>query len=76
MRTLLTGASGLVGRALREALEGRGHEVTRVVRGRAAGPGELGWDPANGRIDRAGLEGHDAVVHLAGEGLVGRWSPK
>jgi uncharacterized protein (TIGR01777 family) len=74
MRTVLTGAAGLVGTALRGALEEGGHEVTRLVRGRAAGPGEVFWDPTSGRIDRAGLEGHDAVVHLAGESLVGRWS--
>jgi hypothetical protein len=27
------------------------------------------WDPATGTIDAAGLEGVDAVIHLAGEGI-------
>jgi uncharacterized protein (TIGR01777 family) len=31
--------------------------------------GEARWDPAAGQIDVAALEGHDAVVHLAGAGI-------
>ena len=53
-----------------------GHHVVRVVR-RPARPGEvaLGWDPAAGTIDANGLEGADAVVHLAGAGVGdGRWT--
>ena len=42
---------------------------------RSPGPGEIHWDPAAGTIDRAGLEGVDAVVHLAGENIGQRWSP-
>lgn len=34
----------------------------------------VGWDPAGGWIDHQGLEGTDAVVHLAGENLFGRWT--
>ena len=68
MKVAVTGASGLIGTALVPSLTGDGHQVTRVVRG-APGPGEVRWDPAGGTIDRAGLEGHDAVVHLAGAGI-------
>ncbi len=33
------------------------------------------WDPAAGRVDAGGLEGLDAVVHLAGESIAGgRWT--
>lgn len=75
-RILVTGASGLVGRALVGFLQGGGHEVVRLVR-RAPGPGEIFWDPAAGRLDPADLEGFDAVVHLAGEGIgEGRWTPE
>ena len=35
---------------------------------------EFQWDPAHGRIDASGLEGSDAVVHLAGETVAGRWT--
>jgi uncharacterized protein len=74
MRVIVSGADGLVGTALRATLEVDGHDFTRLVRGRPAGPHEVFWDPTQGRIDRVGLEGHDAIVHLAGESLVGRWS--
>jgi hypothetical protein len=48
--------------------------VIRVVR-RPPAPGEVFWDPTRGRIDVAGLEGVDAVVHLAGESIAaGRWT--
>jgi ligand-binding SRPBCC domain-containing protein len=59
----VTGASGLLGSALVPALSAGGHRVTRIVRG-VAGPGEISWDPAVGRLDPADLTGVDAVVHL------------
>ena len=68
MRVLISGASGLIGSALAENLRADGHEVTRLVR-KAAGPGDVAWDPEHGRLDEAGVSGHDAVVHLAGEGI-------
>ncbi len=73
----VTGSSGLVGGALRHFLTTGGHAVVSVVR-RKPDParGEIAWDPMEGRIDREGLEGVDAVVHLAGENLAGsRWTP-
>lgn len=74
MRVLVTGSRGLIGTALIERLQAGGHRTTRLVRG-TPGAGEVAWDPAAGAIDRAGLEGHDAVVHLAGEGIADkRWS--
>lgn len=76
LRVAVTGASGLVGTALTAFLSCGGHQVRRVVRGAPrAADGEIGWDPASGRIDGAALEGLDAVVHLAGAGIADRrWS--
>ncbi len=34
------------------------------------------WDPAMGVLDPTALEGFDAVVHLAGENISGRWTAK
>ncbi len=70
MDVAVTGSTGLVGRALVRELRLDGHRVRRVLRS-APPPGEpaLRWDPARGEIDRAGLEGVDAVVHLAGAGV-------
>jgi uncharacterized protein (TIGR01777 family) len=72
-RIALSGASGLVGRRLCTLLAERGHTVLRLVR-REPKEGEIRWDPARGELDARALEGIDALVHLSGESLVGRWS--
>ncbi|MFI0943944.1 TIGR01777 family oxidoreductase [Streptomyces sp. NPDC021020] len=69
MRIAVTGASGLIGGALGAELRGSGHEVVRLVRREAAGPDEVRWDPAAGRLDPRDLTGVEAVVHLAGAGV-------
>ena len=53
MKIAVSGASGLIGSALVPALEAAGHRVLRLVRREAAGPNEVEWDPADGRIDAA-----------------------
>lgn len=80
MDVAITGASGLIGKALVSALEADGHRVVRLARpgskGAATGSGDtIAWSPDAGTIDAGGLEGVDAVVHLAGEGIAERrWS--
>lgn len=75
MDIAITGARGLIGTALSTSLEHDGHRVVRLVRSGATGPDAVAWDPAAGTIDASGLEGLDAVVHLAGEGIASRpWS--
>ncbi len=69
MRIAITGASGLVGQALQARLAGRGDDVVTIGRGAAA---DIVWNPASGSLDPAGLDGVDAVVHLAGEGIGNR----
>ncbi|MDT7807272.1 MAG: uncharacterized protein QOJ70_1085, partial [Acidobacteriota bacterium] len=79
MKVIVTGSTGLVGRALIRSLLAEGHEVTRLVRGgaqefRAPGTSAVQWNPERGEIDAKELEGHDAAVHLAGEPVAeGRW---
>jgi uncharacterized protein (TIGR01777 family) len=74
MNIAMTGASGLVGSALVPELVKGGHKVIRLVR-HAAQPGtpELCWD-ANGAPMPSLFEGFDAVIHLAGENVAGRWT--
>lgn len=76
MRVAVTGSHGLIGSALVSDLRQQGHQVSPMVRGRPApGSDEVAWDPAAGTIDAAALEGHDAVVNLAGVGIGDhRWS--
>lgn len=75
-RIAISGASGLVGRSLRETLERAetGFEVSPLVR-RSGVPGGILWSPTPGEVDVEALEGIDAVVHLAGEPIgPARWS--
>lgn len=75
MRIAVSGASGFVGSALVPALREAGHGVLTLVRRPPADETEAQWDPA-GTVDAARLRGVDAVVHLAGETLGQRWSPR
>ena len=74
-RIAVTGASGLVGSALRAFLSTAGQEVLPVVRRQPAEAGEIAWDPTAGTTEPAAWDGVDAVVHLAGENIAaGRWN--
>lgn len=73
-RVLLTGASGLVGSALRRTYESQGVEVVSLVRREPRSVKEIRWDPSAGIVDLARLEGFDAVIHLAGENVFGLWT--
>ncbi|MDQ1319551.1 MAG: uncharacterized protein QG655_794 [Actinomycetota bacterium] len=68
----VTGSSGLVGTALCAFLSTGGHRVIRLVRGTPADDGERRWDPRDPAADL--LDGVDAVVHLAGESIAGRFT--
>jgi len=81
MRIVVTGATGFIGRKLLTALRERNAHVTVLSRGRAdLGPGVdvRQWDPRPGR-DVSWMEhlvGVDAVIHLAGAGVMDeRWTP-
>jgi hypothetical protein len=79
MDVAITGSNGLIGGALVRSLARDGHRVVRVVRPESATVegDSVAWDPWRGTIDRAGLEGLDAVVHLAGAGIGDRrWTPR
>ncbi len=71
----VTGASGLIGRALAADFAAAGTRVVRLVRRPPQMPDEIRWDPEAGLPDPAGLAGIDALVHLAGENVgSGRWT--
>jgi len=74
VRIAITGASGLLGHALTDHLARAGHDVVPLVRRYPPSLGEVGWDPASGRIERDKLQGTDAVVHLAGASIATRWT--
>ena len=72
-RILVSGVSGPIGSALLPSLKTRGYDVTRLIRGTSAAEGQIGWDPAM-PISPDMVSGYDAVIHLAGESIVGRWT--
>ena len=74
-KIVVTGASGLIGSALCAQLKSDGHQVIKVVRRTARVSDEVSWNPLKAEIYLAGLEGADAVFHLAGAGVGDkRWS--
>ncbi|GFG83668.1 TIGR01777 family oxidoreductase [Mycolicibacter algericus] len=68
----VTGSSGLVGSALTAFLSTGGHRVIRLVRRPAGSSDERQWDPEN--PDPELLAGVDAVIHLAGASIAGRFT--
>lgn len=76
MNVTITGATGLIGGKLTEALRERGDEVTVLTRD----PSKVrdleahAWDPGKGPAPAAALAGRDGVIHLAGEKIDQRWS--
>ncbi|MDX2131617.1 MAG: TIGR01777 family oxidoreductase [Planctomycetota bacterium] len=75
-RVAISGVGGGIGGALASLLRTGGHEVVRLVR-RRAGEGEamLAVGGGQDQIDKAALEGLDAIVHLGGEPVGGgRWT--
>jgi len=65
-KILITGATGLVGSALKKKLLGLGYEVNTLSR-KPEGENAFRWNVDKQEIDDACLAGVDAVVHLAGE---------
>lgn len=81
MRTLITGATGFIGSALSRRLQRTGHEVWALSRGGDSATSHLpavsrafAWDPMAGPAPAEAFEGVEAVVHLAGESVAGRWT--
>ena len=70
---LISGATGLVGSALTNFLTTGGHEIHALTRHRRRDD-DVEWSIPDRRIQADRLEGLDAVVHLAGESIIGRWT--
>jgi uncharacterized protein (TIGR01777 family) len=73
MKIAISGASGLIGTALKQSLLADHHHVLPIVR--KPTPNAIQWDPLQQTIDQDALEGVDVIVHLAGESIAGsRWT--
>lgn len=78
MKLVVTGATGFIGGALVSRLLAEGHELSALSRsGHPTAAGDrvpvMRWDPATPAPPEA-FAGADAVVHLAGEPVSGRWT--
>jgi uncharacterized protein (TIGR01777 family) len=75
MAIIVTGASGLLGGPLVDALQRQGQRVVRMVRRPPESDEEAYWEPREDVIDLSVLEGAEGVVHLAGAPIADkRWS--
>lgn len=72
-RILISGASGLIGRTLISALEKQGDQAFRLVRREARTHQEVRWNPLE-PVPPSLVSGFDAVIHLSGESVAGRWT--
>ena len=70
----VTGSGGLIGTALTALLTTSGHRVIRLVRRPPQHAGERYWRPEDPSPDL--LTGVDAVIHLAGASIGGRFTPE
>jgi uncharacterized protein (TIGR01777 family) len=83
MHVVITGGSGLIGRALAADLVGGGHQATILSRrtgaalpGLPAGVTAVRWDGRSAAGWAELADGADAIVNLAGASIgAGRWTP-
>ena len=73
MKVLVSGATGLIGKAVTSELERAGHEITALSRKPSGG--EIGWQPEDEPAPVHALESARVVIHLAGEPIAEkRWT--
>jgi uncharacterized protein (TIGR01777 family) len=81
MRILVTGATGFIGRRFVEECHVRGHNLVALSRDPEAAQRQVpllenahAWNPLQELPPQQAFTGVDAVVHLAGESVTGRWT--
>ena len=81
MVVLVTGATGLIGKAVVEQLLQKNHEVhylttsSKKIQNTPNFKGFL-WNPAKHQLDSAALENVEVIIHLAGATIAKRWTAK
>jgi uncharacterized protein (TIGR01777 family) len=82
MKTLVTGATGFIGKQLIKKLNEKGHEIVVLTRNAESAGFNLPvhceikeWNPEQTALSPSALKGVEAVINLAGEGIAdSRWS--
>ncbi|MEM9078298.1 MAG: TIGR01777 family oxidoreductase [Bacteroidota bacterium] len=80
MRVLITGATGLVGKAITKVLHDQGmsvHYLTTNKEKIVSSKNYQGffWNPAKGEIDVACFDGVTSIINLAGSTIAKKWTP-
>jgi uncharacterized protein (TIGR01777 family) len=74
-QVLISGGSGLVGKALCEKLQAKGYDVAILSRSNKDEFKTYLWDPKNNKIDPEAIASSDYIIHLAGANIAKkRWS--
>lgn len=77
MKILISGSHGFIGSAVYRHYQTPEHRLLRLIRPmQVARSDEVFWEPARQYINQGKLENVDAVIHLAGENIFGRWNDK
>ncbi len=77
MKILISGSHGFIGSAVFEHFRKQGHQLLRLIRPtQIAHSDEIFWEPVSQFINQNKLTDIDAVIHLAGENIFGRWKEK
>lgn len=78
MKTILiTGGTGLIGKALQEKLASKGYSVTILTRKKLENSSTFYWNIDKGIIEKEALQTADFIIHLAGAGIADkRWTKK
>ena len=76
MKVLLSGASGLLGTALKSSFSSQGNDLRSLVRRQSDQTGSVYWDPYSGTLDADSINGSELVIHLSGANLATVWSDR
>jgi uncharacterized protein len=78
-RLLISGSTGFIGKPMMDHFLAKGHTVVKLVRSetlKGSDEETIFWNPEEGKAVKEPFEGFDAVIHLAGEPIMGRWTKR
>lgn len=76
MKILITGGTGLIGSTLEPVLRSAGHDINILTRNQESTRCcDYTWNPETEEISGDAFKDVEAVIHLAGENIAGRWTP-
>ena len=72
----IAGGTGLIGKALSDALTSKGYQVTILTRNPTAS-NEVFWNPKTHELDRSAIQNTNVLINLSGAGIAdSKWTPE